>query len=161
MITKENLLRLLQKETATTLKAMRAFPEDKLLFTPHERSRNAKRVIATFVLEMYLIEFYVFGEKIDRSVFQTYSPPDLKTLIADFEKEISRVISMLEKLSDGEMTKSLEFAGKKYNTSDEFIMMMIHDQIHHRGQLTVYTRLAGGKVPSIYGPSADDASTNL
>jgi uncharacterized damage-inducible protein DinB len=27
---------------------------------------------------------------------------------------------------------------------------------HHRGQLTVYLRLVGGTVPSIYGPSADD-----
>jgi uncharacterized damage-inducible protein DinB len=27
---------------------------------------------------------------------------------------------------------------------------------HHRGQLTVYLRLAGAKVPAIYGPSADD-----
>ena len=27
---------------------------------------------------------------------------------------------------------------------------------HHRGQLSVYLRLTGAKVPSIYGPSADD-----
>jgi uncharacterized damage-inducible protein DinB len=27
---------------------------------------------------------------------------------------------------------------------------------HHRGQLTVYLRLNGAPVPSIYGPSADD-----
>ena len=27
---------------------------------------------------------------------------------------------------------------------------------HHRGQMTVYLRLMGAKVPSIYGPSADD-----
>ena len=27
---------------------------------------------------------------------------------------------------------------------------------HHRGQMTVYLRLLGAKVPSIYGPSADD-----
>jgi uncharacterized damage-inducible protein DinB len=27
---------------------------------------------------------------------------------------------------------------------------------HHRGQLTVYLRLLGAKVPAIFGPSADD-----
>jgi uncharacterized damage-inducible protein DinB len=31
---------------------------------------------------------------------------------------------------------------------------------HHRGQLTVYLRLNGAKVPSIYGPSADDQQFN-
>jgi uncharacterized damage-inducible protein DinB len=29
---------------------------------------------------------------------------------------------------------------------------------HHRGQMTVYLRLLGAKVPAIYGPSADDRS---
>ena len=29
---------------------------------------------------------------------------------------------------------------------------------HHRGQLTVYLRLLGVPVPSVYGPTADDKS---
>ena len=29
---------------------------------------------------------------------------------------------------------------------------------HHRGQMTVYLRLLGSKVPSVYGPTADDKS---
>ena len=37
---------------------------------------------------------------------------------------------------------------------------MIQDTInhwaHHRGQMTVYLRLMGAKVPAIYGPSADE-----
>jgi uncharacterized damage-inducible protein DinB len=38
----------------------------------------------------------------------------------------------------------------------DFLWMILHDQIHHRGQMTVYSRIAGGTVPSIYGPSADE-----
>jgi uncharacterized damage-inducible protein DinB len=30
------------------------------------------------------------------------------------------------------------------------------DSVHHRGQLSTYLRPMGSKVPSIYGPSADD-----
>src|SRR5205085_10497043 len=37
-----------------------------------------------------------------------------------------------------------------------WIWFLLHDQIHHRGQFSVYLRMAGGKVPSIYGPSADE-----
>jgi uncharacterized damage-inducible protein DinB len=37
---------------------------------------------------------------------------------------------------------------------------MIQDTIshwsHHRGQLTVYLRLLGAKVPALFGPSADE-----
>ena len=32
----------------------------------------------------------------------------------------------------------------------------LFDAIHHRGQLSSYLRPMGAKVPSIYGPSADD-----
>ena len=37
-----------------------------------------------------------------------------------------------------------------------FAWFMLSDQIHHRGQLTVYLRMIGGKVPAIYGPSSDE-----
>jgi uncharacterized damage-inducible protein DinB len=43
----------------------------------------------------------------------------------------------------------------KYSLED-FAWYMLFDHIHHRGQLSVYVRMAGGKVPSIYGPSADE-----
>ena len=35
--------------------------------------------------------------------------------------------------------------------------MLLLDAIHHRGQLSTLIRPMGGKVPSIYGPSADTA----
>ncbi len=38
----------------------------------------------------------------------------------------------------------------------EFLWFLLFDAIHHRGQLSAYIRPMGGKVPSIYGPSADE-----
>ena len=38
----------------------------------------------------------------------------------------------------------------------DFLWFLLHDQIHHRGQFSVYLRMADGKVPSIYGPTADE-----
>ena len=35
-------------------------------------------------------------------------------------------------------------------------MIMLNHWYHHRGQLSVYLRLLGVPVPSIYGPSADE-----
>ena len=40
---------------------------------------------------------------------------------------------------------------KRMQIADTFTHMA-----HHRGQLTVYLRLNGAKVPAIYGPSADE-----
>ena len=38
----------------------------------------------------------------------------------------------------------------------EMIQDTFNHWAHHRGQMTVYLRLLGAKVPAIYGPSADD-----
>jgi uncharacterized damage-inducible protein DinB len=38
----------------------------------------------------------------------------------------------------------------------ELIWFMLLDAVHHRGQLSIYLRLMEAKVPSIYGPSADE-----
>jgi len=42
------------------------------------------------------------------------------------------------------------------DTIGQFLWGFLFDCIHHRGQLSTYLRPMGGKVPSIYGPSADD-----
>jgi len=40
----------------------------------------------------------------------------------------------------------------------DFLWFILFDAIHHRGQLSAYLRPMGGKVPAIYGPSADEES---
>ena len=38
----------------------------------------------------------------------------------------------------------------------DVLWFMLMDCVHHRGQFSVYLRMADGKVPSIYGPSGDE-----
>jgi uncharacterized damage-inducible protein DinB len=49
-------------------------------------------------------------------------------------------------------------AGGKTNTlrRADVLWMFAMDQVHHRGQFSVYSRIAGASVPSIYGPSGDE-----
>jgi uncharacterized damage-inducible protein DinB len=42
------------------------------------------------------------------------------------------------------------------DTIGGLLWIALFDFVHHRGQLSTYIRPMGGKVPSIYGPSADD-----
>jgi uncharacterized damage-inducible protein DinB len=160
MISKLGLLRLFRKEFATTISTMEAFPPDAMNFSPHSRSRNARQLLSTFVFEMWLIDIHVFGAAADRAAFQSYAPKDLQGLMRDFATASNRVVSLLESLKEDELSKTVEFAGKKMS-AEEFMLLMLFDQIHHRGQLSVYIRMAGGKVPSVYGPSADDKRTNI
>jgi uncharacterized damage-inducible protein DinB len=38
----------------------------------------------------------------------------------------------------------------------DWLWFLLHDEIHHRGQFSVYLRMADGRLPSIYGPTADE-----
>lgn len=160
MISKQDLIKLSRKEFDTTIKILTAYPESQDKFTPHERSSDALKLAKTFVFELYLAATHLFGDEMDSSRFGSYNPESVKTVIADFKKEVAIYFERLEGLPEDQLNRTVEFAGRSWS-ADEFMLMMICDQIHHRGQLSVYVRMAGGKVPSIYGPSADDESTNL
>ncbi len=54
--------------------------------------------------------------------------------------------------------KAMMMSGEKVEwetTKGKMVWGLLFDLIHHRGQLSVYLRPMGGKVPSIYGPSGD------
>jgi uncharacterized damage-inducible protein DinB len=66
----------------------------------------------------------------------------------------------LRETPDGELRSLIGVPRRPGEMSDvprsQLLWLALMHQIDHRGQLSVYLRLAGGKVPSIYGPSADE-----
>ena len=70
---------------------------------------------------------------------------------------INTVLPRLRQMTPGELTSPLDFRGMFQSPAVMFLQTMINHSIHHRGQLSVYLRPAGGKVPAIYGESYDSA----
>lgn len=56
--------------------------------------------------------------------------------------------------TDAMLTESVNFYGMQVKRS-EILTIILKHEIHHRGQLALLLRIAGKKVPAIYGPSAD------
>jgi len=81
-------------------------------------------------------------------------------IVAAFERSAQAVTERLERLDENGWTKRGQFlmegAPPWEDTIENFVWGMFFDALHHRGQLTTYLRPMGSKVPSIYGPSADD-----
>lgn len=155
---KARFLRNYERETAT-LRVMHAYPSDKTDFRPHERSNNALHLGWTFVVEQSMLLRALRGEDMFGSGYG--KPPESWQGIVDaFGKARSDVVSELKNPENGQLVGSVVFmTGPKQKGEvplADFVEFMLGDQIHHRGQLSVYLRMAGGKVPSIYGPSADE-----
>jgi uncharacterized damage-inducible protein DinB len=82
-------------------------------------------------------------------------------MISTYERAHDELLPHVEKLDDDTWDRrSTQFLidGRVFieTTLGHMFWIGLFDAIHHRGQLSVYLRPMGGKVPSIYGPSADD-----
>jgi uncharacterized damage-inducible protein DinB len=64
----------------------------------------------------------------------------------------------LTKLSSEQLIKIVDFRGIVQMPAVMFLNFMLHHSVHHRGQLSIYLRPAGAKVPAIYGESYDSAA---
>jgi uncharacterized damage-inducible protein DinB len=65
----------------------------------------------------------------------------------------------LTKLSGEQLLKIVDFRGVFQYPAVLYLQFALNHSIHHRGQLSVYLRPMGAKVPSIYGESYDDAQS--
>ena len=53
--------------------------------------------------------------------------------------------------------KIVDFRGMFQLPAVNYLGFILHHTVHHRGQLSMYLRPMGAKVPSIYGESYDAA----
>ncbi len=148
-----------EREHATTLKVLRAFPAEQFGFRPHERSNAALQLAWTFVLEERMMLLGINRQSVVGSGFP--APPDSWEKVLDaFEEQHKRLLQRLRSASESDYAGTVTFFTGPNQMGEipisNFLWSMLSDQIHHRGQLSVYLRMAGGKVPSIYGPSADE-----
>jgi uncharacterized damage-inducible protein DinB len=150
----------LAREAATTVKVMRAFPADQAAFQPHPRSGAAMQLFHTFTIEQGVALMCVNGALDLANAFSAPPPASLDEAIAAFERNVAAAVAAARKASPATWSRLQPFfVGPKQMgqvPGGMIAEMMLWDQIHHRGQLSVYLRMAGGKVPSIYGPSADE-----
>jgi len=156
---KEMLLQSWNREYLTTLKVLKAYPQDRQDYKPHEKARSAKELAWVFHGEEATFVPGVITGKIDFTKYPK-TPATFKETISEYEKTHKNFMEQIRDTSDEELNKKMKFmAGPKTFIElrkIDILWMSIQDLIHHRGQFSVYLRIVGGKVPSIYGPSADE-----
>jgi uncharacterized damage-inducible protein DinB len=156
---REQLLSNLERETATTLKVLKAYPPDQSELRPHPRAKTARELAWMFTLEQKLSTL-ALRDQLDLSGGFPPAPADMAEVVAAFEKGREEILTALRGARDEDLDGTVPFFIGPGQMGDvpkvAFLWFILHDQIHHRGQFSVYLRMAGGKVPSIYGPTADE-----
>jgi uncharacterized damage-inducible protein DinB len=156
---RERFRKFYDRESGVTRKVLSAFPGHEAEFKPHDRSNSAKALASTFVIEQIMILKALKGEfSLGGGWPKTADTWD--GLLAEFDAGREEILQLLGNAHNDSLDGTIVFFTGPGKTGDiplaDFVNFMTHDQIHHRGQLSVYLRMAGGKVPAIYGPSADE-----
>lgn len=160
---KDLWLETAQREHATTLRVLEAFPADQLELKPTPKSTSARDLAFLFVREQGLLaRALTTGFDWSQPPTPAPAPATLGEIISALRDAHEKVLGLVRGLSEEELrTRTARFFTGPKQMGDvrlmDFLWMVLHDQIHHRGQMSVYIRLAGGRVPSIYGPSGDES----
>jgi uncharacterized damage-inducible protein DinB len=155
MTLKQEFLNWKEWEFNTTVKVLNALPAGQENFKPHERSRSVKELAATLANEEIACKQIVDGN-LDFPNLPKDIPETWEAILDLYKKNYEISTEAVKNAPDSDLENSeIDFGGHK-STKIDALWSMLLDMVHHRGQFSVYLRMAGGKVPSIYGPSADD-----
>jgi len=161
----EILLAELDREVERSRRALEQVPEGKHDWKPHEKSMifgylaNMVATIPTWIaMEINQDQLDIApadGGKMERKRRDTSAE-----LLLALDKAASEARAAFGKTTDEHLMGNWKLLARGQVVMESPRHVMIQDTInhwsHHRGQMTVYLRLMGAKVPSIYGPSADD-----
>lgn len=158
MSTREYYVERFKAEKPTFLRVLRAVPPGQTAYRPHERSSSAGGIV--WLLASELRDACSVADTREVNFVMPPEPPTLEEAVAAYEKNAGELEKRLATLDDAAWGQKARFVmdGKVAweTTLGDMLWGFLFDAIHHRGQLSSYLRPMGAKVPSIYGPSADD-----
>ena len=161
----ELFLTELDREADRSRRVLEQIPEGKYDWKPHDRS-----MIFGYLSEMVAnipswVAMEINQDELDLKPAggSTLKKPPMHTsaeYLALHDKAVGDARAALRKTSDDHLMTPwrLLVAGNVVLEAPRHVMIRdtINHMAHHRGQMTVYLRLLGAKVPALYGPSADD-----
>ena len=134
-----------------------AVPAGKLDYRPDPVSKTALGLLRHITLEdEWLLNCTADGKFVpppdDSDACGIMTPTDA---IACYKEKISAGINRVRAMSGEQLCGKIDFLGMWQMPGIVYLSLIIKHSVHHRGQLSTYLRPMGGKVPGIYGPSAD------
>ena len=154
----------LEREAPRTRRALEQVPLDRDDWTPHPKSMPLARLAGLVASMPSWIALIIEQDELNLTPppgQSTYQQPATNTLVAEHDAHVEKGRESLSRTTDEFLMTTnwrLLAGGQVVMNQPRHIVLRdtLNHLAHHRGQLTVYLRLSGQKVPAIYGPSADD-----
>ncbi len=152
----------LKTEHQTTKRVIEAIPLDRGDYRPDAISKTALELAWHIVASEKRFVSAISAGVFD---FTRFNRPDSIRNSADisrwFAEDFAANLQKLEHINGEQLVKSIDFRGMFQLPAVAFLQVSMNHSIHHRGQLSMYLRPMGAKVPAIYGESYDTAQARL
>jgi uncharacterized damage-inducible protein DinB len=150
------MLQGLGNEMQITKKVIAAVPDAKREYRPDPKARTAWEL----AWHLASTDVQMLDEIADRKFTMEPrfkdEPKNVADLVSWYEKNFSSAMERVRAMTPEQLETPVDFLGA-FNFPAVFYLGFVNNHsIHHRGQLAVYLRPMGSKVPSIYGGSADE-----
>ena len=161
----EYLLTEFDREVKRSRHALEQVPDGKYDWKPHEKSMifgYLANMVATIPswITMQVTKNELDVAPAEGSAMKHEKMETSAALIAALDKTAAEARAAIEKTTDEHLNTpwQLKARGQVVQEAPRYVMIQdtINHWVHHRGQMTVYLRLMGAKVPATYGPSSDD-----
>jgi uncharacterized damage-inducible protein DinB len=161
MTSRELCLDRRKRERKAFVNVLKAVPQARLDYKPDPKSRTAGELAWLIAFEDAPLATLIETGRADWK--EVPGPGTVAAIVATYERNAAAVDEAIAKVSDTDWEKKVQmFFGVPEpweETLENLAWGFLMDAVHHRGQLSTYLRPMGSKVPSIYGPSADDAGS--
>ena len=157
----------LESEAAKSRRVLEQVPPGKRDWKPHERSMQLGYLSDLIANIPSWVGMAITRDELDIAPKDGPSqrPAPLNTsaeLVAALDKAVATARQALQSTTDAHLETPWRLLAGGQVAFEQPRHQVIRDTFlhaaHHRGQMTVYLRLLGSKVPSVYGPTADDRS---
>lgn len=165
---KDFFLAKLDREALLVRKTLERVPEEKNSFKPHDRSMELGYLASLVAGILGWIPLMIERDHLDLDApssegFRTKPLATRTEFLAHLDAGLSAARKSLQATTEQHLMEPWAFkmGGKTIQQQPRNIMIadaVFSHLAHHRGQLTVYLRLADSTVPALYGPSADEFS---
>jgi uncharacterized damage-inducible protein DinB len=153
----ETFLTTWDEEAKTTVALLQALPANQYDFRPDAGGRS----LGELAWHLAEVEAYT-GFGIERGAFEMgVRPPGIERprtveeLAPGYQRIHAEAAAKLRSLAPDLDRKLVFFTGEEMPVRNILWVALLHHHIHHRGQLSVLCRLAGGVSPAPYGPNRE------